>query len=219
MSRWFRLYDRLLDDPKAQRLPPDVFKGWINLLCLAARSEGKLPGLSDIAFALRITDREADSLVTTLLDAGLLDDEPDGARPHNWDGLQFVTDADKSNAERQRRWRAKNGSKNSESVTGDRNVTKRLPEQNRTDNRTEQTRVTRADASRPILNKGLGFPASGPVGYSDWGPLIRQNAPGLDVDVVAKSFREWCSRKSIPLDGKSIGKTLIGFCKTLRAAA
>lgn len=106
MSRWFRFYDSVLDDPKVQRLPKDVFWGWVNLLCLMSKAEasgeGKLPSTPDIAFALRISDREADSLVMALMTAGLLDDTPDGLRPHNWEKRQFV---DRTNAERQRRFR------------------------------------------------------------------------------------------------------------------
>ena len=74
MSRWFRFYEGALDDPKVQRLPPPVFKGWVNLLCLASRDKGRLPSLSDIAFALRVTEHEADTLIQALLTAGLIDD-------------------------------------------------------------------------------------------------------------------------------------------------
>ena len=36
--KWFRFYHDAIDDPKVQRLPGDVFKFWVNLLCLASRS-------------------------------------------------------------------------------------------------------------------------------------------------------------------------------------
>lgn len=107
MSRWFRFYDGALDDPKVQRLPPDVFKGWVNILCLASKHDGRLPAISDIAFALRISDREADSLITALRAAGLLDDDGDAMTPHKWADRQFT---DATAAERMRRYRERKAS-------------------------------------------------------------------------------------------------------------
>lgn len=78
MSRWFRLYDEMLDDPKVQRLAPDLFKAWVNLLCLANRNGGCLPGIEDIAFALRVDDDRATEIVTKLIELGLLDPQEDG---------------------------------------------------------------------------------------------------------------------------------------------
>ena len=43
MARWFRFYNEALDDPKVQKLPPALFKSWVNLLCLTARHDGTLP--------------------------------------------------------------------------------------------------------------------------------------------------------------------------------
>ena len=110
MSRWFRLYDEMLDDPKAQRLPPQDFKVWINLLCLASRNDGKLPCVSDIAFALRITENDAVTMVERLCIAGLIDKRnggPDGFRyaPHGWDKRQYKSDnsADRVKKHREKR--------------------------------------------------------------------------------------------------------------------
>ena len=33
MSRWFRLHDEILDDPKVQRLSGDDFKAWVKSCC------------------------------------------------------------------------------------------------------------------------------------------------------------------------------------------
>lgn len=110
MSRWFRLYDEMLDDPKAQRLPPQDFKIWINLLCLASRNDGKLPCISDIAFALRISENDAVTVVERLHIAGLIDKRnggPDGFRysPHGWDKRQYKSDnsADRVKKHREKR--------------------------------------------------------------------------------------------------------------------
>lgn len=103
MSRWFRMYDELLDDPKAQRLEPALFKTWINLLCLASRRGGTLPpGASDIAFALRLSMESVEQAVKQLTECGLIDETANGLIPHNWDGRQYKSDV---STERVKRFR------------------------------------------------------------------------------------------------------------------
>lgn len=97
MSRWFRLYSELLNDPKVQRLDGEMFKGWINLLCIASANDGVLPSITDIAFALRVDENAAITLVERLLNGGLIDrlnGGPDGSRyaPHGWKQRQYKSD-------------------------------------------------------------------------------------------------------------------------------
>ena len=207
MSRWFRFYDRALDDPKVQRLAPDVFKGWVNVLCLASRNDGKLPSVPDIAFALRISDREADSLITALMGAGLLEDSGEKLVPHKWNELQFQGDKDPTNAERQRRFREKN---RNEAVTRYAPVTSRPPEQNREDTETEQTEGALTRLSFSLVSI---FPAEGTIEYTRWAVLSRQHQPDMDVDYMGTEFRKFCRKRGIPLDGKSVEKAFIGFLK------
>lgn len=133
MSRWFRLYDTLLDDPKVQRLPDHLFKTWVNLLCLASRSNGDLPCIEDIAFALRLDDAEAAARLAALVERGLIDNG-DVARPHNWSERQFLSDGDPTAADRQRRKRdkARHVTRDNEEchahVTRDTSVTSRPPD-------------------------------------------------------------------------------------------
>lgn len=147
MSRWFRLYDDILDDPKVQRLPPDLFKAWINLLCLASRNEGKLPSIDDIAFALRTENNIAEQTITKLADRGLLDNSGDEIAPHNWDRRQFKSDKDETAAERQRAKRERDRDRDrdkkipDEIVTDVSRVTSHPPEQSRSRADTEQSRA------------------------------------------------------------------------------
>lgn len=104
MMKWFRMYASVLNDPKVQRLPASDFKGWVNLLCLAAEHDGGLPCATDIAFSLRMEEDAADRLIAAMLSAGLLEPAFGGYRPHNWDGRQFQSD---TSTERVRRFRAK----------------------------------------------------------------------------------------------------------------
>jgi hypothetical protein len=90
------MYDDILDNPKIQRLPDKVFKTWVNLLCVARRHGGILPPACDLAFALRLDEKEIQKHVTTLINAGLIDkiEGPNGNNlsPHNWEIRQFNSD-------------------------------------------------------------------------------------------------------------------------------
>jgi hypothetical protein len=108
MSRpdtWFRMYNAVLDNPKVQRLSDALFKAWVNLLCLASRCGGVLPSISDVAFALRVTDSKASAILADLERAGLFDlDETGAVTPHDWSCLQFKSDV---STDRVKRFRAK----------------------------------------------------------------------------------------------------------------
>lgn len=105
MNYWLRLYTSILDDPKVQRLPAELFKAWINLLCLAKENDGDLPSVGDVAFRLRISEAETNNLVEELANRGLLDSDGETLKPHNWDGRQFLSDEDPTAAIRARRYR------------------------------------------------------------------------------------------------------------------
>jgi hypothetical protein len=92
MTRWYRVYTELVDDPKVQRLKPALFKALINLWCLASANEGTLPPVDEIAFKLRMKPEKARRVLTELRTAGLLDDDATGTHPHNWAGRQFTSD-------------------------------------------------------------------------------------------------------------------------------
>lgn len=207
--RWFKVYDSLLDDPKVQRLPKDVAWNWLNLLCLASQNDGQLPPLSDIAFRLRITDREADSLVTTLLEVGLIDDDGGVMRPHNWDGWQGKTDP--TNADRQRRFRERKTSERD--VTPDNAVTTvtvtPLEKRREEKIRGEETRAS----ARPLPLK-LIFPKDGTIEFTRWADLSRSNCPGKDVDYIASEFRKFCHGRGIEWGDPHIEKTFSSFCRS-----
>lgn len=213
MSRWFRFYDRALDDPKVQRLPPDVFKGWVNLLCLANRNDGCLPALADIAFSLRISEREAESLVSTLMIAGLLDDDGDVTKPHNWSELQFLSDRDPTNAERQKRHRMRNALRN---VLPDGYVTPPRADTEQIQSRAE-TRVNAREAGLKIC-----FPKDGSLLFATdtrWVAIVRKHAPKWDVDRVGSEFRSFCHREGIEFDDPLIERKFTTFCQKQRNVA
>lgn len=103
---WFRTYHEALDNPKIQRLDPQTFKIWFNLLCLAARGGGVIErNIEHIAWCLRVSPETADDAINTLVFNGLFDIQSDKSlKPHNWDARQFVSD---TSSERVRKYRKK----------------------------------------------------------------------------------------------------------------
>jgi hypothetical protein len=102
MSRWFRVYDDLVDDPKVQRLPGDTVKALLNLWCLASKNGGNLPSEGDIAFKLRMRPEKVTALLAGLKNAGLIDEVESGFEPHNWSARQFKSDVSNERVKRYR---------------------------------------------------------------------------------------------------------------------
>ena len=91
MTRWFRLYDDVLNDPKVQRLNGELFKLWINVLCIASKHGGVLPSLDDLAFELRLPKLACKAEIDMLRAAGLIDGDKK-LKPHGWEKRQFKSD-------------------------------------------------------------------------------------------------------------------------------
>jgi len=131
-KRWFRFYAEALDDPKVQKLPPHLFKVWVNVLCVASANGGVLPSAGDLAFRLRMSEHDAGTAIDELIDLGLVDILPDKRlTPHNWDSRQFESD---TSAARTKKWR-----NNKKIKASDDDVTSHVtaPEQNRAESETE----------------------------------------------------------------------------------
>jgi hypothetical protein len=103
MSRWFRVYDDMVDDPKVQRLSDVSFKALVNLWCLASQGGGKLPPIADIAFKLRMKPEKVAALISALHNAGLIDQDGDDIHPHNWNARQFKSDVSNERVKRHRK--------------------------------------------------------------------------------------------------------------------
>ena len=104
MSRWFRFYDEVLNDPKVMTLEPVLFKFWVKVLCVASNNKGTIIKRA-LPFYLRESPEQVETLLKQLIDAGLVDETIDGLlEPHNWGKRQFVSDG---SAERVKRHRAK----------------------------------------------------------------------------------------------------------------
>lgn len=133
--KWFRFYAEVLHDPKVQKLPPQLFKDWVNVLCLAAQNEGSIPAnMDDMAFSMRLSRERVSRIIADLQRYGLIDVTENHISPHNWEERQFKSD---SSADRMRKLRERK--KSSRAVTGDGGVTSHVtpPEQSRTEQNRE----------------------------------------------------------------------------------
>lgn len=92
MANWFRFYDDAVNDPKIIELPDDLYRAWVNVLCVAAKNDGVLPAMKHVAVVLRVKPGKAAALITRLVAAGLVDNHNGVFAPHNWQGRQFKSD-------------------------------------------------------------------------------------------------------------------------------
>lgn len=114
---WFRMHSEFVDDPKVQRLAPDLFKFWVNCLGLACQNGGYLPSVSDICWKLKLTESKVGACIAKLNELKLLDIEGETFTPHNWAVRQYKSDV---STDRVRRFRNGNETfpKQDETVSG-----------------------------------------------------------------------------------------------------
>jgi hypothetical protein len=145
MSRWLRLYDDTINDPKVLKLPEAMRWNWVAMLCVASKNEGALPALDDMAIQLRVTAAKATEIIATLVKAGLLDKTETGFAPHNWNGRQYKSDVSTVRVKRFR--------------NGKRNVSETA---NETAPETEQKQTTESDQISEPIGSGAEAPSIDP---------------------------------------------------------
>jgi hypothetical protein len=177
VSRWFRMYDEILDDPKVQRLSGDDFKGWVNILCLASRNGGKLPPIEDVAFALRETLDGARTLVERLVNATLIERRTGGSNgahyaPYKWDERQYKSD---TSTDRVKRFRQRS-----------KPVPETAPD---TESETETERkkkVTAPKSAAPLIFEGKVIRLN-QADFSQW----QRAYPDIDLPAVLQARDDW----------------------------
>lgn len=103
---WFRFYIADLNDDAAQNLPPQLFKHWVNILCVARMTDGILPPAKALAFHLRIPITQVAGVLIALEKAELLEQDSEGnCAPTDWAERQYESD---TSAARMKRLREKN---------------------------------------------------------------------------------------------------------------
>lgn len=136
--QWFRLYSDVLNSPKVQTLSPDIFKVWINCLCIACNKDETFQGtlhetIVETAYALRLPVSETQEALDSLVAADLLYIEDGLYHIVNWDKRQFKSD---TSTERVKSFRDKK-KKQKCNVSGNVSVTPPDTEQKQIQNRTE----------------------------------------------------------------------------------
>jgi hypothetical protein len=185
MSRWFRVYDNLVEDPKVQRLSDSLFRGLVNLWCLTSQGDGLLPTIGDIAFKLRIKPAQAQKLLSDLRNAGLIVDDETGTHPHNWNGRQFKSDVSNERVKRHRERKC--------NVTEA--VTETPPEAEQIQNRAEaeQTRASVTNSEK-VLRTDL-MEAFGPSRTPDLSRTGVWLSKGYSHTMILEVVKELLARK------------------------
>jgi hypothetical protein len=153
MSRWFRLYDDVVDDPKVQRLTAPLFKFWVNCLCLASANGGEMPPLVDMAFKLRMSEKQVAENLQKLVDAELVDSTDGMSTPHNWNGRQFKSDDSKDRVQKHRQRQKKQDVTVTETENVTANVTPPETEQRQSRDRAEQKVIALRAPAAPAKAK------------------------------------------------------------------
>jgi hypothetical protein len=96
----------------------------VGILCIASKNFGTLPSDEDIAVLLRTRLKKAAAAMADLASAGLIDDFPNGRRPHNWDARQYKDDS----KERVRRHRERYSNRYSNAPESESTETETEPE-------------------------------------------------------------------------------------------
>lgn len=188
-NQWFRMYGEVLNDPKVQKLPPELFKVWVNALCVACNNNGTLhETLEDVSFALRMPLHETKTAFHELEKVGLLVTVGETFQFKNWKKRQYKSDVSTERVKRHRKQ--------------SRNVSETPPEQiqNRTD--TEQNKelegAEEAPAPAPSKTSGRGTRLHRDWDLPDeWGKWAE--AQGMTPDAIIREcdkFKDFWIAKS-----------------------
>lgn len=193
MSRWWRAYEKALDDPKLQRLSADLFRFWFNLMCVASQDDGKLPTLPDIAFKLRLAEPRCKRMMEELQRCRLIDETPDGTlSPHNWEKWQYKSDV---STERVRKFRKR---KNIVSGNGSETFHETPPETDSEQKQIQSRKEDAADAAPADLEKQFFQRGKAVLGQNAGGLLARLLAAKDKNVALARAAVEQASTKDDP---------------------
>ena len=125
--KWFRFYHASYRNPKVQEMRPELFRFWVNMLCVASESEerGTIPSEAHLGRALGLSKALVKRYCSDLEALVLLHRSDTGAlTPHDWHALQPDSD-DAAKRKRDERARAyeKQQSEMSRDMSRDKNVT------------------------------------------------------------------------------------------------
>ena len=223
--QWFRFYSEALDDPKVQRLPGDLFKAWVNLLCLANEQDerGTLPSLDDITFRLRLDYQKCEDALLGLKRAGLLDLDPetDLYVIHAWDKRQYKSDLDATATDRKKRQRERERYVTRD-VTRDISVTSRPMSRNvtRTDTDTDTEAEKIQKQTKEEAREEPAAPAAAPPKrVRELNPAPKTTTTERETRIpddfgITPAMRDWAAER---VPGLDIDYQLEEFCTYWRS--
>lgn len=191
MMTWFRFYQEVLDDPKVQSLDPADFKAWVNLLCLACRHEGKLPSAKDIAFALRISFNDCETLLERLSNGGLIDRRNGGVNGthnaiHSWEKRQYKSD---TSTDRVKRFRERSKTVTVTAPDTDTDTENIVPLNNRArDTRSSHLKIEFGEQFWPLWPNKVGKPAAAAA-------FEKARKRGATLDQILAGVRQYVREK------------------------
>jgi hypothetical protein len=176
LSDYVKLHTDALDNPKIQALPDDLVRPWMNLIMIARLNGGFLPSLPILAFRLRVDQVTAAGWLSRLRKATLIDAVGDRGdlQPHDWEEWNPPAPSDRTNAERQKRWRLKR--KNPPSPTP------LTPEKNNSMN--ECVTPLRNETVTPLRNETVTPLRNGVTVFPVTATTIREPFPNTDDAMV-----------------------------------
>jgi hypothetical protein len=201
--RWFRFYDEVLDNIKVQSLPSELFKFWVNILCVTSRcdkpvtlqetlhvtnkrvsygrGEGFLPSLSEISFYLRMPEDIVKKNLDALIKANLIDNG-EVLKIHNWEKRQYKSD---TSNERVANYRAKEKEKK-EKCNVTRNVTCNNNETSKVTHQNTDTDTDIKDLSVPNGTLGQNVQKLANLRFDDFWKVYPRKVKRKDAEKVWK---------------------------------
>jgi hypothetical protein len=167
-SRWFRVFDEAVDDPKLQMLSDKLHRFLFNCWCLASKHDGYLPPITEIAWRLRKTESAIAAMVAELHERGLLEEAGTTFEPHNWQERQFQSDV---STERVKMFRERKKKQSETDMKPFHAVSETASEQSRSETEQKQSIA-------------IPFPRSCDFPRTD--AAVRQRCPTADLSIVAR---------------------------------
>ena len=177
MADYVKLHTDALDNRKIDSLPDDLVKPWLKCLVIARLYGGFLPDLKTVAYRMRVDQVTAASWLSRLQKAELLDAVGNGAhlQPHDWEDWNPPNPVDRTNADRQRRFRErKSASRNAVTPPPD------PPKEN----------TTATKGVTPLRNESLRPLRNGVTIYAAAASALRKDYPDAGDDFVDQLARD-----------------------------
>ncbi len=178
---WLRVDDRFASHPKIAQLGDKEFRIWLKLLCFCAAYQD--PSVDQIALAE--VPGLTPKIVAKFAAVGLLDESGEELEIHNWAKYQ---PADMTGADRQAKWRARNGSRNG-----------RVTETSVTDSLASRAR---APVPSPTSPKEQDHKPIVRMGNEVW--LVRQSWEGNSPPLIGHRESYWTNSKTHYAVGRAI---------------